>query len=176
MIICLIGLGIIILGLLFYLFVLLAEKKYRIYRNKIWELEQDINTEKETILTHNNLEFYGKKKDFWSKFADFKDFNNLGASFGLSTAVIIAIIFLIFTGFKSEGKKDYEEYLLVKETIEYCIDNDIALDNSMLERSIKLNKEIRLHKEQKQNPWLSWFVYNDICEIEEINLDLFLSK
>ena len=163
MIICLIGLGIIILGLLFYLFVLLAEKKYNYYDNKACELYKGDPT---------LLSYYKKKKKFWEKF-DIRYNWPVGASFGLSTAVIVAIIFLIFTGFKSEGKRDYEECLLVKETIEYCIDNDITLDNSMLERSIKLNKEIRLHKEQKQNPWLSWFVYNDICEIEEINLDYF---
>lgn len=173
MIICLIGLGIISLFFAFYMFTVLATKKYKMYRNKIRELEQDIGTEKETILTHNNLEFYGKKKDFWSKFDDIRDFNNLGATFSLVSVVIIAIIFLIFTGFKSEGKKDYEEYLLVKETIEYCIDNDITLDNSMLEKTIKLNKEISKHKQDKQNPWLSWFVYNDICEVELIDLNIF---
>lgn len=173
MIICLIGLGIISLFFVFYMFIILATKKYRIYRNKIWELEQDIGTDKETILTHNNLEFYGKKKDFWSKFVDFRDLNNIGAIFSFVSAVIVAIIFLIFTGFKSEGKKDYEEYLLVKETIEYCIDNDIKLDNSLLEKSIRINKEINKHKQDKQNPWLSWFVYNDICNVNEINLDSF---
>jgi hypothetical protein len=82
-------------------------------------------------------------------------------------------MFLIFTGFKSEGGKDYKEYLLVKETIEYCIDNDVKLDNSLLEKSIRINKEINGHKQDKQNPWLSWFVYNDICEAEEINLEYF---
>lgn len=173
MIICLIGLGIISLFFVFYMFTVLATKKYKIYRNKIWELKQDIGTEKETILTHNNLEFYKKKKYFWSKIDDFRDFNNLGAIFGLVSVVIIAIIFLIFIGFKSEGKRDYEEYLLVKETIEYCVDNDIALDNSMLEKIIKLNKEIQQHKDDKQNPWLSWFVYNDISEVELIDLDVF---
>ena len=173
MIICLIGLGIKSLFFVFYMFTVLATRKYKIYRNKIWELEQDIGTEKETILTHNNLEFYRKKKYFWSKIDDFRDFNNLGAIFSLVSVVIILIIFLIFTGFKSEGKKDYKEYLLVKETIEYCIDNDITLDNSMLEKTIRLNKEIANHKQDKQNPWLSWFVYNDVCNVEEINLDYF---
>lgn len=173
MMICLIGLGIIFLFFVFYMFTVLATKKYKIYRNKIWELEQDIGTEKETILTHNNLEFYEKKKRFWSKFDDFRDFNNLGAIFSLVSVAIIMAIFIIFTGFKSEGKRDYEEYLLVKETIEYCIDNDITLDNSMLEKTIRINKEINRHKQDKQNPWLSWFVYNDICNINEINLDSF---
>ena len=43
----------------------------------------------------------------------------------------------------------------------------------MLEKTIRLNKEITKHKQDKQNPWLSWFVYNDICDINEINLDIF---
>lgn len=173
MIICLIGLGIISLFFIFYMFTVLATKRYKIYRNKIWKLEQDIGTEKETILTHNNLDFYRKKKDFWSKFDDFRDFNNLGAIFSLVSVVIIMIIFLIFVGFKSEGKKDYKEYLLVKESIEYCIDNDITLDNNLLIRAIEVNKEVQKHKDDKQNPWLSWFVYNDICNVEEIDLDYF---
>lgn len=160
MIICLIGLSIIFLGLLFYLFSLLAEKKYNYYYNK-W-----IDTNNSTELE----EKYCKKKDFWGIFLiDFQ----VGGAFILITCLVVAILSLLFVGFKSEGKKDYEEYLLVKETIEYCIDNDIILDNSMLEKSIKLNKELRLHKEQKQNPWLSWFVYNDICNMEEIDLDSF---
>lgn len=173
MIICLISLGIIVLFFAFYMFTVLATKKYKIYRNKVWELEQYIGTDKETILTHNNLDFYKKKKRFWSKIDDFRDFNNLGAIFSLVSVVIIMVIFLIFVGFKSEGKEDYKEYLLVKETIEYCIDNDITLDNSMLEKTIRLNKEITNHKRDKQNLWLSWFVYNDICNMEEINLDYF---
>ena len=163
MIICLIGLGIIVLGLLFYLFVLLSEKKYNYYDNEACEACKGDST---------LLSYYRKKRKFWEKF-DIRYNWPVGASFGLSTAVIIAIIFLLFTGFKSEGKRDYEEYLLVKETIEYCIDNDIILDNSMLEKTIRLNKEIANYKQDKQNPWLSWFVYNDICNVNEINLDSF---
>lgn len=167
MVICLIGLSIIVLSLLFYLFVLLTEKKHNYYDNKVCELYN-----KKVKEADHTLQGYKKKRKFWEKF-DIRWNWSMGASFGLTTATIIAIIFLIFTGFKSEGKKDYEEYLLVKETIEYCIDNDITLDNSLLEKSIKLNKEISKHKQDKQNPWLSWFVYNDICEIEEINLKYF---
>ena len=167
MIICLMGLGIISLGLMFYLLVLLAEKKYDYYDNQVCELYS-----KKVKEADPTLQAYKKKRKFWGKL-DLRYSWSVGAYFGLITAVIVAIIFLIFTGFKSEGKKDYEEYLLVKETIEYCIDNSITLDNSMLEKTIRLNKEIRLHKEQKQNPWLSWFVYNDICNMEEIDLDTF---
>lgn len=166
MIICLIGLGIIVLGLLFYLFVLLAECKYGYYDDKIWNIYGKVKE------TNSTLQEYYKKRKFWEKF-DIRYEWSVGTSFGLITAIIITTIFLIFAGFKSEGKKDYEEYLLVKETIEYCIDNDITLDNSMLEKTIKLNKEIAKHKQDKQNPWLSWFVYNDISEAELIDLDVF---
>ena len=96
--------------------------------------------------------------------------------FGLFSAIIVSILVLMFAGFKSQGGKDYKEYLLLEETIEYCIDNDIDIDNSLLEKSIKINKEISKHKQDKQNPWLSWFVYNDICNVDGIDLNKFQGR
>ena len=91
----------------------------------------------------------------------------------LLSVIICFILFFLFAGFKSESKRDYEEYLLVKESIEYCLDNDITLDSNLLTRAIEVNKEVQKHKDDKQNPWLSWFVYNDVEEVELIDLNVF---
>ena len=173
MIICLIGLGIIVLLWLYYILTCIAEKKYKYYNAKIWHFYDVIKgTEEETPKNIADNNYYEKKRDIWNKFYTV-DTCSLAQIIGLLNAIIILIIFLLFTGFKSEGGKDYKEYLLIKETIEYCIDNDIKADNSLLEKSIHINKEIANHKQDKQNPWFSWFVYNDICEVEGINLDYF---
>ena len=82
-------------------------------------------------------------------------------------------MFLLFASGKSSSKKDYKEYLLVKETIEYCVDNNIDLDNLLLVRSIEINDKINKCKEDKQNPWISWFIYNDIAEAKLIDLNVF---
>ena len=172
MIICIIGLSLILLSILAIIFFIIADKKTSFYMDKIHYLNNDIGTDRETILTHDQLKYYKKKKKFWDKL-DIRSWYQTDAIFGLLIAVITLALFLLFAGFKSEGKKDYQEYLLVKESIEYCINNDITLDNNLLVRAIEVNKEVQKHKDDKQNPWLSWLVYNNIEEVELIDLNVF---
>ena len=172
MIICIVGLSLILLSILAIMFFIIADKKTSFYRDKIYDLNNDIGTNRETFLTHNNLTYYKKKKKFWDKL-DIRGWYQTDAIFRLLIAIIAIVLLFLFAGFKSEGKKDYKEYLLVKESIEYCIDNNITLDNNLLVRAIEVNKELQEHKGDKQNPWVSWFVYNDISEAELIDLNIF---
>lgn len=172
MIICVIGLSLILLSILAIIFFIIVDKKTSFYVDKIYDLNNDIGTDRETFLTHDQLKYYKKKKKFWDKL-DIRGWYQTDAIFGLLIAIIAVVLFLLFAGFKSEGKKDYEEYLLVKESIDYCLDNNITLDNNLLVRAIEVNKEVQKHKDDKQNLWLSWFVYNDVSEVELIDLDVF---
>ena len=172
MIICIIGLSLILLSILSIIFFIIVDKKTSFYLDKIYYLNNDIGTDRETFLTHDQLEDSRKKKKFWDRL-DLRSWYQTDAIFGLLIAVITLVLFLLFAGSKSEGSKDYKEYLLVKESIEYCLDNDITLDNNLLVRAIEINKEVQKHKNDKQNPWLSWFVYNDVSEAELIDLDVF---
>ena len=172
MIICIIGLSLILFSILAIVFFIIADKKTSFYRDEIYELNNKIGTDRETFLTHDQLKYYIKKKKFWDKL-DIRGWYQTDALFGLLIGIIAVVLLFLFAGFKSEGKKDYKEYLLVKESIEYCLDNDITLDNNLLVRAIEVNKEVQKHKDDKQNPWLSWFVYNDISEAELIDLDVF---
>jgi hypothetical protein len=131
-----------------------------------------MNESGETYIDKPALEHYEKKYEMWEKL-DRINYFEIKIITILVSVIICLILFLLFAGSKSEGKKDYREYLLVKESIEYCIDNDITLDNNLLVRSIEINKEVQKHKNDKQNPWLSWFVYNDISEVELIDLNIF---
>jgi hypothetical protein len=172
MIICVIGLSLILFSILAIIFFIIVDKKTSFYMDKIHYLNNDIGTDRETFLTHNNLTYYRKKKKFWDKL-DLRSWYQTDAIFGLLIAIIALVLFLLFAGSKSEGSKDYKEYLLVKESIEYCLDNDITLDNNLLVRSIEINSEVQKHKDDKQNPWLSWFVYNNVSEVELIDLNIF---
>ena len=137
MIICLVGLGVAILLWIYYIFICIAEKKYNYYDSKVWHFYDVVKgTEKETAETIADNDYYEKKRTIWNRF-NTMDRSVTAQISGLLSAIILLIIFLLFAGFKSEGSKDYKEYLLVDETIEYCLDNDIALDNSLLEKSIK---------------------------------------
>lgn len=175
MIICIIGLVLIFLLFSVYMLSIIADKKTDYYHDKIRDIHNRQKTFGETLLDAPALDYYSKKQDMWEKF-DIRGCYQTDVMFGLFSAMIVSILVLMFAGFKSQGGKDYKEYLLLEETIEYCIDNDIDIDNSLLEKSIKINKEISKHKQDKQNPWLSWFVYNDICNVDGIDLNKFQGR
>lgn len=174
MVICLIGLSIIVALLLVILFAIIADKRATHYYNKKWEVYHTEKSSNSDFTDTSKLDYYQRKYKIWEKLDRINGCDNSTRHIlALFSIIIILVLTLFFAGFKVEGKNDYKEYLLIEQTIEYFVENDIDLDSTLLQRTLEINEKIAKHKQYKQNIWFNWFVYNDICEVESIDLELF---
>lgn len=166
MIICLIGIGIIAILWLIFLYNYICDK----LKDKYYELSS-----KYCIEDEEKSKLYYKKYESW-RHASFW-FADDSRSCAIIISIILALIFgVIFAGTKGQVCQDYKKALDTKTQIQYVLENDIVVNedkDSLIVEAIKVNNQIRYYKRVQNNPWINWFGNNDFANMEEINLDSF---
>lgn len=161
MIICIIGLSFICLFAIMILLGVIADRKASYYRNKCYDVEDQ-----------NLLAKFKKKRNFWDKL-DRRTVSETCSIYGGLSVIIILILALIFAVSKSSGKRDYDKYVQVTDALNYCMENDIEIDYALINDTLDINKKVEKYKKEKADKWVNWFIYNDICDLELIDLNVF---
>lgn len=165
MIICLIGIGIIAIFWLIFLYNYTCDKlmdKYDELSSQYWQDKEQ-------------SKLYYKKYKFWRD-AGFW-FTDSSRDFAIIVTIILAIIFgIVFAGMKGQACQDYKKALDTKNQIEYVLENNTTIDEdkaALIVEAIEINNQIRYYKRIQNNIWVNWFGYDDFANMEEINLDDF---
>lgn len=166
MIICLIGIGIIAIFWLMFL--------YNFICDKLMDKYDDLSV-KYFRKDEKKSKLYFKKYKFWRD-AGFW-FTDDSRNCAILVTIILAIIFgLVFAGMKGQACEDYKKALDTKTQIEYVLENNNTVSEdkaALIVEAIEINNQIRYYKRIQNNIWFNWFGYDDFANMEEINLDFF---
>ena len=166
MIICLMGIGIIAIFWLIFLYNYICDKlmdKYDDLSVKYFREDEE------------KSKLYFKKYKFWRD-AGFW-FTDDSRNCAIIVSIILTFIFsIIFAGMKGQACEDYKIALDTKNQIEYVLENNTTIDEdkaALIVEAIEINNQIRYYKRIQNNIWVNWFGYDDFADMEEINLDYF---
>lgn len=166
MIICLIGIGIVTIFWLIFLYNYVCDKlmdRYDDLSSKYYKKDEE------------KSKLYYKKYKFWrdAGFWCTDDSRNCA----ILVTIILAIIFgVVFAGVRGQACQDYKKALDTKSQIEYVLENNTTIDEdkaALIVEAIEVNNQIRYYKRIQNNIWINWFVNDDFANMEEINLDSF---
>ena len=165
MIICLIGIGIIAILWLIFLYNYICDK----LMDKYDELSLQYWRDKE------KSKLYYEKYKFWrdARFWFTDDSRNCAI---LVTICLTLIFGVVFAGMKGQAYQDYKKALDTKNQIEYVLENNTSVYEdkaALIVEAIKVNNQIRYYKRIQNNIWVNWFGYDDFANMEEIDLDTF---
>lgn len=165
MLICLIGIGVIAVFWLIFLYNYICDKLMDKYDELSSKYSQD--TEKSAL--------YYKKYKFWrdAGFWFIDDSRNCA----IIVSIILIIIYgIVFAGMKGTAHQNYKIASDSKSQIEYVLENNTAVDEdkaALIVKAIEINNQIRYYKRIQNNIWVNWFGYDDFATMEEIDLNDF---
>ena len=166
MIICLIGIGIIAIFWLMFL--------YNFICDKLMDKYDDLSV-KYFRKDEKKSKLYFKKYKFWRD-AGFW-FTDDSRNCAIIVSIILAFIFgIVFAGMKGQARQDYKKALDTKEQIEFVIEDNLTINedkDALIVKAIEINNQIRYYKRIQSNFWINWFGYDDFANMEEINLNTF---
>lgn len=166
MIICLIGIGIIAIFWLIFLYNYICDKLMVRY---------DELSSKYLRKDEEKAKLYFKKYKFW-RGAGFW-FTDDSRNCAIIVSIILIIIYgVVLGGMKGTARQNYKIALDTKSQIEYVLENNTTMDGdkaALIVKAIEINNQIRYYKRMQNNIWVNWFGYDDFANMEEIDLNDF---